>query len=52
VSYDELVAKLQEVTVDQLVAVAQDTFQNDEVSLVTLGPTKREDLDLACLQFN
>jgi predicted Zn-dependent peptidase len=52
VSYDELVAKLQEVTVDQVVAVAQDTFQNDEVSLVTLGPTKREDIDLACLQFN
>jgi len=52
VSYDELVAKWQEVTVDQVVAVAQDTFQNDEVSLVTLGPTKREDLDLACLQFN
>ena len=52
VSYDELVARLQEVTVDQVVAVAQDTFQNDEVSLVTLGPTKREDLDLACLQFD
>ena len=52
VSYDELVARLQEVTVDQVVAVAQDTFQNDEVSLVTLGPTRREDLDLACLQFN
>lgn len=52
VSYDELVAKLQEVTVDQVVAVAQDTFQNDEVSLVTLGQTKKEDLDLACLQFN
>ncbi len=52
VSYDELVAKLQEVTVDQVVAVAQDTFQNDEVSLVTLGQTKKEDLDLACLQFS
>jgi predicted Zn-dependent peptidase len=52
VSYEELVAKLQEVTVDQVVAVAQNTFQDDEVSLVTLGPTKREDLDLACLQFN
>ncbi len=52
VSYDELVGKLQEVTVDEVVAVAKDTFQNDEVSLVTLGQTKREDLDLACLQFN
>jgi predicted Zn-dependent peptidase len=52
VSYDELVAKLQEVTVDEVVAVAEDTFQNDEVSLVTLGQIKKEDLDLACLQFN
>ena len=52
VSYDELVGKLQEVTVDEVVAVAKDTFQNDEVSLVTLGQTKREDLDLACLQFD
>jgi predicted Zn-dependent peptidase len=46
------VAKLRGVTVDQVVAVAQDTFQDNEVSLVTLGPIKREDLDLACLQFN
>ncbi len=52
VSYDELVGKLQEVTVDEVVAVAKDTFQNDGVSLVTLGQTKREDLDLACLQFD
>ena len=52
VTYDELVAKLQEVTVDQVVAVARDTFQNDEVSLVTLGQTKKQDLDLSCLQFN
>jgi predicted Zn-dependent peptidase len=52
VEYDELVAKLRGVTVDQVVAVAQDTFQDNEVSLVTLGPIKREDLDLACLQFN
>jgi predicted Zn-dependent peptidase len=52
VSYDELVAKLQKVTVDEVVAVAEDTFQNDEVSLVTLGQIKKEDLDLACLQFN
>jgi predicted Zn-dependent peptidase len=52
VSYDELVAKLEEVTVDEIVAVAENTFRNDEVSLVTLGKKKREDLDLACLQFH
>jgi predicted Zn-dependent peptidase len=51
VSYDELVAKLEEVTVDEIITVAENTFQNDEVSLVTIGKKKREDLDLACLQF-
>ena len=51
VSYDELVASLEKVTVDQVVAVAEDTFQDNKVSLVTLGHTKSEDLDLAHLQF-
>jgi len=35
-----------------VVAVAEKTFRNDEVSLVTLGPTRSDDLDLTCLQFN
>jgi predicted Zn-dependent peptidase len=52
VSYDELLAKLQEVTVDEVVSVAEDVFHNDGISLVTLGQIKKEDLDLACLQFN
>ena len=52
VSYDEIVAKLKKVTIDEVVAVVEETFRNDEVSLVTLGPTKSEDLDLTCLQFN
>ena len=52
VSYDELVARLEEVTMDDVIAVAEETFRNDEVSLVTVGNTRSEDLNLAYLQFN
>jgi len=51
-SYEELVADLEKVTVDEVVAIAREAFRTDEISLVTLGPLKREDLDLSCLQFN
>ena len=50
-SYEELVKYLEKVTVDEVVAVANDTFLNNKVSLVTLGSITREDLNLECLQF-
>jgi predicted Zn-dependent peptidase len=50
-SYEELVKTLEKVTVDEVVAVTSETFLRDKVSLVTLGPINREDLDLGCLQF-
>lgn len=52
VGYDELVASLEKVTVDELVAVAEETFRSNEVSLVTLGPTSSDDLDMGHLQFD
>ena len=51
-SYDELIANLEKVTVDEVVKVAGETFQDNKVSLVTLGHTKGEDVDLGCLQFS
>jgi len=51
ISYDELVADLEKVTVDDVVAVARDAFQSADLTLATLGPVREEDLDLACLQF-
>lgn len=51
ISYEELVADLEKVTVDEVIAVARDTFNTDCMSLMTLGPVKEEDLDLSCLQF-
>ena len=50
-SYEELVRHLEKVTMDEVVAVANETFLNDKVSLVTLGPVSKKDLDLGCLQF-
>ncbi len=51
-SYEELVVNLEKVTVDEVVDVAGEIFKTDQVSLVTLGRTKSEDLDLASLQFD
>lgn len=50
-SDDELVASLEKVTVDEVVAVANETFMNNPISLVTLGPIREKDLDLGLLPF-
>jgi len=51
VSYEELVSKLQQVTVDEVVEVVSDIFQGGTVSLSTLGPIKKDDLDTSNLQI-
>jgi len=51
ISYDEVVAELQKVTVDQVVEVAVKAFEKDSVSLVTLGPIEKEKLDLNNVSF-
>jgi predicted Zn-dependent peptidase len=50
-SYEELVKHLEKVTMDEVVAVAKESFLSDKVSLVTLGPITKEDLNLEYLQF-
>jgi predicted Zn-dependent peptidase len=51
ISYEELIADLEKVTVDDVVAVARDSFQSNALTLATLGPIRERDLDLDCLQF-
>ncbi len=51
VPYEEVLSGLQEVTVEEVVAVAREAFQGDSVSLATLGPVKEQDLDLDSLHF-
>jgi predicted Zn-dependent peptidase len=45
VSYDEVVERIEKVTVDEVVSVAKQAFQGHNVSLVTLGPLEQKDLD-------
>jgi predicted Zn-dependent peptidase len=52
IEYEELVASLEKVSVDEVVAVAEETFKNNGISLATLGPTKSDDPDLNLLQLN
>ncbi len=51
IGYDELVADLEKVTVDEVVDVARETFNSDRLALMTLGPLEEADLDLSCLHF-
>ena len=51
VDFDEMVAQLEKVTVDEVLTVADETFREKEVSLVVLGPTKEEDIDMDTLIF-
>jgi predicted Zn-dependent peptidase len=52
ITYEELVASLEKVSVDDVVAIAEETFKNNGISLATLGPTKSDDPDLTLLQLN
>ena len=51
VDFDEMVAQLEKVTVDEVLTVADETFREKEVSLVVLGPVKEEDIDMDALIF-
>jgi predicted Zn-dependent peptidase len=52
IPFEEVEEELGKVRVDEVVAVAREIFKTGEVSLATLGPFKKEDLDLSCLDFN
>ena len=47
IRYEELVDNLEKVAIDEVVACAREAFMPDNVSLATLGPFKKEDLDLS-----
>ncbi|RPI77933.1 MAG: insulinase family protein [Desulfobacteraceae bacterium] len=49
--YDEIVESLEKATLDEVVAVAHDTFQKEGISLVTLGAIKDRDLDPNHIHF-
>jgi predicted Zn-dependent peptidase len=51
VECEEVIAQIEKVNLDQLVAVAEEAFGKEGVSLATLGPLEEKDLDAGCLNF-
>ncbi|MBN2125527.1 MAG: insulinase family protein [Deltaproteobacteria bacterium] len=51
IPYEELIAELEKVALDEVVAVAKEAFLDGGVSLATLGPLGKEDLDLDLIRF-
>jgi predicted Zn-dependent peptidase len=52
VSYEEVIEDLGRVTVDEVIACAAGAFAAGNVSLATLGPIKKEELDLTGFLFS
>jgi predicted Zn-dependent peptidase len=52
IGYDEVVSRIEKVTLDEVVAVAKQAFQGRHVSLVTLGPLREKDVDPELVAFD
>jgi predicted Zn-dependent peptidase len=52
ISHEEVIAILEKVTVDEVVEVARESFKDDRVSLVTLGPFESGDLNQKYLSYS
>lgn len=52
IGYDEVISRIETVTLDEVVAVAGQAFRNDHVSLVTLGPLEQRNVDLGLIAFD
>ncbi len=51
VDYEELISNLENVTKDEVIEISNDIFQENKVSLTTLGLFTEENLDQSTLQF-
>ena len=52
VDYEEVAAKMERVTVDDVVEMANKIFGGDQIAFTALGPVEKEDVDLGCLAFS
>jgi predicted Zn-dependent peptidase len=51
ISYEELIAELEKVTLDEVIGVAQGIFSTGKVSLTLLGPIDRDKVAVDPLNF-
>jgi predicted Zn-dependent peptidase len=52
IGYDEVISRIEKVTLDEVVAVAKQAFQGRHVSFVTLGPLEEKDVELELVAFD
>ncbi|RJR38398.1 MAG: insulinase family protein [Desulfobacteraceae bacterium] len=52
ISHDEVISVVERVKLEEVVEMARESFRRDRVSLVTLGPFKRGDLDESTIQYS
>ena len=52
VTYDEVVANIERVSVDHVVEMVARVFGVDQVAFAALGPVTEEDVDLGCLSLS
>jgi len=51
VDYEELVSSLEQVSIDEVVETANDTFRKSKISFAALGPLKDKNLDRGLLEY-
>lgn len=51
VDYEELVSSLEQVSIDEVVETANDSFRKTKISFAALGPLKDENLDRGLLEY-
>lgn len=52
VDYEEVVASLEEVTVDDVVAAARKVFAGGQIAFAAVGPVSEKDIDQDCLVYS
>ena len=52
VEYDEIVNDIERVTLNEVIDIAKEIFTTGKLSMVTLGPLEKKDLDLNNLIFD
>ncbi|HDG98891.1 MAG TPA: insulinase family protein [Desulfobacterales bacterium] len=52
ISYDEVVHKLNKVTIDDVLEAGSNIFYGNSISMTALGPVTEQDIDESCIRFD
>ena len=52
ISYEELVAELKKVTLNDVIKAGREVFLGNGISMIALGPIGEEEIDKGCIEFS